>query len=129
MTNVTPTVPDPVTTKQMAAALVLADILDHGLPAVHWTISDTGNGGLDGQIFRSVGTEAQTDAQERGAVRAFAEFLGTTVREGRIGNGVWTLIEATGTYEGVKVHVWASVDDAAAIAREAAALAAKESAE
>lgn len=128
MTNVTPTAPNPVTEKQMSAALVLADILDHGLPPVNWAIDAIGAGRLVGQVFHPVGTEAERDAVERETVRAFADFLGGTYQEDSPDGLRWTEVSTSGTYEGVRVRVWASVDDHEAIATEAAALAATEAA-
>jgi hypothetical protein len=124
MTNVTPTAPNPVTEKQMSAALVLADILDHGLPPVHWAIDALDAGRLVGQAFHHVGTEAERDAVERETVRAFADFLGGEYREDNHDGLCWTEVSTSGTYEGVRVRVWASVDDREEIAKEAAALAA-----
>lgn len=123
MTNVTPHVTNPVTDKQMAAALVLADILDHGLPPASWSIAAHDPGVLVAQVIRFGAPQAETDAEEREVVQAFAEFLGTDVFEDR-GDSNWTLIEAVGIYEGVQVRVWANVDDDDKTAKEAAALAA-----
>jgi hypothetical protein len=125
MTNVTPTAPNPVTDKQMAAALVLADILDHGLPPVNWTICVIDAARLVGHVFHTVGTEAERSVAERETVRAFADFLGGEYREDRHDHRLgWTEVSTFGTYEGVRVRVWAGVDDKEAIANEADALAA-----
>lgn len=125
MTNVTPTAPNPVTDKQMAAALALADILDHGLPPIHWGMSTLRPGHLEGHACHTSGTQAERDAIERDAVRAFAQFLGVDYHETDWGG--WTEASAYGTYEGVSVRVWANVDHVEEIAKEAAvaALAAK----
>ena len=91
--------------RQMAAALVLAKLIERGPDEVaKWSVDDLGR--LHGHVIR-----AHSDSDARAALAAFAEFFGTQVkrRQGRNDHAEWIHLHTCGTYRGVRVNVWTHV--------------------
>ncbi|MCP2339219.1 hypothetical protein [Actinomadura rupiterrae] len=88
--------------RQICAALTLAHLLEIGLPAAKWEITDTGE--MFG-VVRASGNDALT------AICDYAEFLHRAVVRVDADDGVtaWTNCYVLASYRGTALGVWAQV--------------------
>lgn len=116
MTHVTPVIaPTPsedqgTTTRQLAAALVLADILDHSLPPATWTLYPVWSGSQLDELIGHVHGGNGTVEQQREAILAYAEFLDVEIAPEQ--DGRKTYLYVVRHYGGVRLKVWTVIEAA-----------------
>lgn len=93
--------------EQQSTIYVLADIASRRLPTLSWHLSGTAVDQLEGQVG------PDSDEVKRATVAAYAELLGAEPTERQRDRHVRCAV--TGMFRGVRVTVYAVVEQAAAV--------------
>lgn len=104
-----PPAPASVAADQQHTIDVLAELASRGLPVIGWHLSGIALDQLVGQA------NPDTDEQKRMTIGAYADLLDAVVVERRHDNH--TRLTAIATYSGVRVTVYAHVEQASAVSQ------------